>query len=329
MTPYTLYVFDIDGTLFNSGGNIRVVHPEKPTYKLTSSEYNTHKLSSGEQYDYVEFRDGKIFKETAQPVIAVLNQAKQIVSNQHETSKTILLTARSNFIQNEPDFKEAFKNHGFPLDHIEVEYAGRMNRYNSNTKPHISKAVILKKYLASGRYNRVEIWDDSKPNLDTMIKLGHYYPTLSITGYYVSPEGAVSKYNTTLKEDYHIPKESLNISRGLMPQVGSDFPGFLKHLESHGVHHEVQHVLPSDLKATQSEFSQDIINNIVKHGKSGPNPPVISHDNYIIDGHHRWLANLNSHPTKKMKVIKLHKGILDCLQLARSLSLIHISEPTR
>ena len=40
---------------------------------------------------------------------------------------------------------------------------------------------------------------------------------------------------------------------------------------------------------TQSEFNMDKVNNIIKN-KSFDNPILVSNDDYIVDGHHRWKA---------------------------------------
>ena len=79
-----------------------------------------------------------------------------------------------------------------------------------------------------------------------------------------------------------------------MPQVkSSDYPEFMEYLENNGARFTTEKDIPAkDLKPVQSEFSDAGIER--QRAKTGPRKPVIaSSDNYIIDGHHRWLVALN------------------------------------
>lgn len=311
--PRTLYVFDIDGTLFNTGGNINVHKDGALHYQLGHGQFNTHKLSDGESYDFSEFRSGKLFRDTASPINAVLDQAKHIVHNQHETSKTILLTGRSTFKEKD-QFIQAFKDHGFPIDKVEVYLAGNMG---SGVPTDVSKLMLLKPYVLSKKYDKIIVWEDSLKNLDTLVKLAKYNRDCEIIGYSVDKSGRVAKYNSSINEGLEIPKHSLNIGRALMPQLGKDFKGFLSHLKDHGHSHMYTKAYPEELKATQSEFSHPIIQKLIKT-KPDLKPILVSNDNYILDGHHRWLAALNTNKDKKIPIVKLSSNILDSLRLAKT-----------
>ena len=89
-------------------------------------------------------------------------------------------------------------------------------------------------------------------------------------------------------------KETLDIDRKDMPQIkSSDVQDFLKYLKKNNVSTEKKLVDPSDLKATQGQFHKEKIKdlmNAIEAGKLKKEPILVSKDNYVIDGHHRWLA---------------------------------------
>lgn len=95
-----------------------------------------------------------------------------------------------------------------------------------------------------------------------------------------------------IKEDstlYIAPNfhETYLVPRDQMPQIaGKDVPGFLK---DHGVKNSKSTVKTAELKPTQSQFNPEKISNMNSVAKSMP--ILVSQDNYVLDGHHRWLAN--------------------------------------
>ena len=110
------------------------------------------------------------------------------------------------------------------------------------------------------------------------------------------------------------PKDTLGIKRADMPQVkSSDYPEFMEYLENNGARFTTEKDIPAkDLKPVQSEFSDAGI--AKQRAKSGPRKPVIaSSDNYIIDGHHRWLVALNYDDT--VDVIRINMPVRELLKL--------------
>lgn len=315
-----LNVFDIDGTLFHTDARVIVQKKDGSHVKeLEHGEFNTHILDSDHRYDFTQFRDGVLFRQTSKPIDNILNQAKHIVNTQNELSHTILLTARADFNDHD-EFIQTFRDHGFPIDKVYVERAGNLNNIAPNSKPNINKAVVLKKYIMSNNYDRIKIWDDSKSNLDTLVKLVKFNKKVDIIGYLINQSYKVVQYNSSLSESFNIyvPPESLNIERALMPQITSNNrEEFLKHLSSKGITHTKTTMLPSEMKATQSEFNTDIVSNIM-NTKPKMHPTIVSNDHYILDGHHRWLANLNTNKNKEVPVIKIDTGILSLLHHAKN-----------
>ena len=103
-------------------------------------------------------------------------------------------------------------------------------------------------------------------------------------------------YIAELRVERPNAKDTLGIKRDKMPQVRSkDYDELIAHLKKNGVSVQKKSVKATKLKATQSDFNVDKIvdkiSNIKTLGKA--KPLIVSSDNYIIDGHHRWLAAKN------------------------------------
>lgn len=72
-----LTVFDIDETLFQTQALIHVKKDGKTIRKLTNQEYNEYKLQPGEEFDYGEFRNAKVFAETSIPIWSMIKKQEQ------------------------------------------------------------------------------------------------------------------------------------------------------------------------------------------------------------------------------------------------------------
>jgi len=107
----------------------------------------------------------------------------------------------------------------------------------------------------------------------------------------------MKKFKSYISElKVEVPSMTLGISRDKMPQVKSkDYDELIKHLNKNGVRVTKKSVKASTLKATQKDFNVDkIVGAISKIKTIGTAKPlIVSSDNYIIDGHHRWLAAKN------------------------------------
>lgn len=111
------------------------------------------------------------------------------------------------------------------------------------------------------------------------------------------------KIHQILKEaDIHIPKpeDTLGVKRHEMPQVGSEhYPSLFDYINDHGGHFTNETIHARDLKPVQGEFSKQGVEKMmrgradIKSGKRKSKRIIVSSDDYIIDGHHRWLAAYN------------------------------------
>ena len=109
-------------------------------------------------------------------------------------------------------------------------------------------------------------------------------------------------------------KDTLGIKRADMPQVkSSDYKEFMEYLENNGARFTTEKDIPAqDLKPVQSEFSDAGI--AKQRAKGGARKPIIaSSDNYIIDGHHRWLVALNYDET--VDIIRINMPVRELLKL--------------
>lgn len=188
----TLNVWDIDDTLGKTDARVVVKNGGKEVKVLSPGEYNSYKLQPGEELDFSQFRSGKVFRDTFKPISNVLDRAKDIVMSQSENSHSIILTARADF-DDHKEFLQTFRDHGFPIDHVYVERAGNVAKLKASSPAHINKGVILKKYLASGKWDRVRMWDDHEKNLEMLFKVAAMFPNVEAVGYLVK-DGKVSKY---------------------------------------------------------------------------------------------------------------------------------------
>ena len=216
----TLNVWDIDDTLGKTDARVLVKKDDKTVRVLEPGEYNTYKAKEGETFDFAQFRSGKVFRDTFKPISNILDRAKDIVMNQSEKSHSIILTARADF-EDHKEFLQAFRDHGFPIDHVYVERSGNLSKLKPSSPAHINKAVILKRYMKSGNFDRVRMWDDHEDNLRMLFKVAAQFPNIEAVGYLVK-DGRVIKYTPPKDAMKKTIKESIiNARYGTEEQMES------------------------------------------------------------------------------------------------------------
>ena len=154
---------DIDATTFNTDVKIHVVDKEtgKVIKKLSNAEFNTYKLSPGQEFDFGEFRSAKEFYDNAVPIPATINRIKKMTKGiDRRDSKIVFLTARESFDNNKLFFK-TFAKHGIPLNKVTFELSGD----NQGKTVAGKKKTTLTKYLSTGKYRRVRMLDDDMSNI--------------------------------------------------------------------------------------------------------------------------------------------------------------------
>ena len=88
---------------------------------------------------------------------------------------------------------------------------------------------------------------------------------------------------------------------------------------------KVTRIEAGKLKPTQNEvWLENTITPMVKFGLPGPGSPVldatiiVSSDNFILDGHHRWTQATLADPKLKMKALVVPLPVKELLELTRS-----------
>ena len=131
----------------------------------------------------------KIFYQTATPIARMIAKAKAIVK--HATakgSKVIIITARAD-MDDKKLFLKTLDSHGIPLRKVFVERAGNIGGGSSAA----NKAVVIRKYLDTGNYARVRLFDDHRENLQALLDLKRDYPQVEMFAYLADRKGNVKR----------------------------------------------------------------------------------------------------------------------------------------
>jgi len=125
------------------------------------------------------------------------------------------------------------------------------------------------------------------------------------------------------KMDIPKSKETLGITRDKMPQIASkDYDEFINYLKKNDVKMTKRKVPAKKLKPIQKEFSKGGVEKFMIRSIGGgvPKPLIASSDNYIIDGHHRWLATKNIDPNEPIEIYQANITVQDLLALTLGFS---------
>lgn len=95
-------------------------------------------------------------------------------------------------------------------------------------------------------------------------------------------------------------RNSMGLKRHEAPQVPADKrDAFLEQLKKSGVKVEHTKMDPALLKPSQSEWNEEAL----KKSHKSENPVLVSGNNYVIDGHHRWVdSRLRKKPVNVIRV---------------------------
>ena len=185
-----LTIFDIDETLMRTFAKIKVRKNGEVVRELNNQEFNTYRLKDGEEFDFGEFKNARLFNDTSKPIEKMMKKAKAILRNASRVgSKVIIITARSDF-DNKKLFLDTFRKYGLDIDKIYVERAG-----NLGTGPSAeNKRIIIEKYLNSGEFARARFFDDDESNLVVFNSLKRKYPDISFEAHLVAHDGSTRLY---------------------------------------------------------------------------------------------------------------------------------------
>ena len=181
-----LTIFDVDETLFHTKAYVQVKKNGKVIKQLDNLAYSKYKLKKGEELDFGQFKNSKIFSTTSTPMANMINKAKVIIKNAAKSgSKVIFVTARAD-MDDRKLFIDTFKAQGIDMSKVYVERAG-----NLGTKTGKIKSIIFRKYLDSGEYKRIRLFDDSMENLLALLALRDDYPDVTFEAYKVTKKGTI------------------------------------------------------------------------------------------------------------------------------------------
>ena len=100
---------------------------------------------------------------------------------------------------------------------------------------------------------------------------------------------SIKRLLAALWEETYYPAKSLGLSRKEMPQIrAKDMPKFFEYLKGHGVSTRDGRGSAMLFKPAQREMNADKAR-IKSSPESLAMPLIVSRDNYVLDGHHRWL----------------------------------------
>ena len=181
-----LTIFDIDETLFHTKAFVQVKKNGKVIKQLDNFAYSKYKLKRGEELDFGQFKNSKIFNTTSTPMANMINKAKAIIRNSTKRgSKVIFVTARAD-MDDKKLFIDTFKAQGIDMSKVYVERAG-----NFGIETGKIKSIVFRKYLDTGKYRRIRLFDDSMENLLALLALRDDYPSVSFEAYRVSKKGLI------------------------------------------------------------------------------------------------------------------------------------------
>lgn len=111
--------------------------------------------------------------------------------------------------------------------------------------------------------------------------------------------------------------ETKNIPRAEMPQIKAENRGaMVNFMNARDISHEQDEVPASSLKPTQQEFSPAKVKKAMEF-EGGNRSILVSNDNYVLDGHHQWLAAREK--GEPVKVIRLNAPIEQLVPLAKEM----------
>ena len=111
-------------------------------------------------------------------------------------------------------------------------------------------------------------------------------------------------------------KGNKGIPRSEMPQIKKEnLPAFLKFLNKKGIKvNENQHIPAEKLKPTQKELDSVKVEEMIQNPKPSAKAILVSKDNHILDGHHRWAAIFMTSPKQTILCHKIDLPIKTLLE---------------
>ncbi len=114
---------------------------------------------------------------------------------------------------------------------------------------------------------------------------------------------------------------SIGKSREQMPQISQDnIYQYINHF-SDKAKVKIVDIAASSLKPSQSEFNESKILNLLMDNGFVDRTYIVSKDNYLVDGHHAWAAQLESNASQAVRCIKVNIPIKQLLKRSNQLKI--------
>ena len=134
----------------------------------------------------------------------------------------------------------------------------------------------------------------------------------------------------SILEKVFTPKKHLGFSRNAMPQIeDEEQENFFKYLKSKGIRLKKTKMKIKDITPAQKEMRADVAKGLLTSGSPKLRKPlIVSSDNYLMDGHHRWLALRFEDENNSVTVIKVNERGIKLLDIMRNFGNVKYKDMT-
>ena len=221
----SLHAFDMDETLFTypdkkTAPKIHVKNYAGERVKsLTNQQFNSHKLEPKHEYDYSEFRSSNVFEKSAKPIKKMIKRLKDV----HRTNPHVaIITSRAD-MDDQKKFSDHLSKHGIDTSKIHVHRAGNLDKGSVSER----KKSIISKLIKTHGYGTVNLYDDSKDNLDSFMSLKHRHPDVKFIAHHVKHDETTGETTINKKTTKHTLNPDSEV--GGVPFYSSSEASIIKH----------------------------------------------------------------------------------------------------
>jgi hypothetical protein len=109
------------------------------------------------------------------------------------------------------------------------------------------------------------------------------------------------------------------IPRHMLPQIpGDQLDEFREFLEGNGIDTKLKKLPAKILRPVQNEVNREKVDNLKAHPEKLGEPIIISKGGFVLDGHHRWLAQKELDPNGKMLCVVCDCTIRQLVEMGHS-----------
>ncbi len=205
-------------------------------------------------------------------------------------------------LSTEPGQRKAMIDMLEDLSNMDMVNIGRVYKYN---EPGKSILEVHVKEANEKAYKEIKAYLSGYLELDSTVDV-------------FVDKAFITNRPTTVALEIPNKDKNLGIPRRNMPQIKKKhFEKFIEFLKEEGVEVKEVKISPLKLKPTQNEFNMGKVQLMGPDKEKLKKPLLVSSDNYILDGHHKWLANLNLDEKKDVSCIKVNLKAKDFLDKAK------------